>query len=131
MTALLKYYWPAILWALFVLLMCSIDLHSVPEQSAFFPGFDKLVHCGFFFVIVVLISYGLIKQQSPVNTTYTAIIIIMISAILYGGSIELLQNYIFTWRDGDWNDLFADAVGAAMGAFGICLTINGTRYVKK
>ena len=54
----------------------------------------------------------------------------MAVAILYGGAIELLQNYIFTWRDGDWNDLFADTVGAAMGTFSVCVTINGMRYVK-
>ena len=131
MNTFIKFYWPAILWALFVLLMCSIDLHNVPESTKFFPGFDKLVHCGFFFMIVVLISYGLNKQQSAANISYTAILIVMLSAILYGGAIELLQNYIFTWRDGDWNDLFADTVGAAMGAFSVCLTINGTRYVKK
>ena len=129
--AFFKYYWPAVLWALFVFLMCSIDLHSVPESTTFFPGFDKLVHCGFFFLIVVLISYGLIKQQSALNISYTAIVVVMIAAIIYGGTIELLQKYIFTWRDGDWNDLFADTVGAAMGAFSVSITINGMRYVKK
>jgi len=52
-------------------------------------------------------------------------------AILYGGSIELLQWKVFTWRDGDWNDLFADTVGASMGLFGVLITAAATDHDKK
>ena len=53
MKRLFKYYWPAILWALFILLLCSIKIGEESNLPMFFPGFDKLVHCGFFFVLVV------------------------------------------------------------------------------
>jgi len=131
MKTALKYYWPAILWALFIFIMCTIKLGKIGESPLFFPGFDKLVHCGFFFVMVVFYCTGLIRQQSHLMISYTSIIIITLVAIIYGGSIELLQRYIFTWRDGEWNDLFADTVGASMGAFSIVLTVNAMRYVKK
>jgi VanZ family protein len=42
--------------------------------------------------------------------------------MLYGGLIEILQETIFTWRSGDWNDLFADSVGACMGIFSVVIT---------
>jgi hypothetical protein len=29
--------------------------------------------------------------------------------------------YIFTWRSGEWNDLFADSVGAGMATFSTLL----------
>jgi len=131
MKTALKYYWPAILWALFIFIMCTIKLGKIGDSPIFFPGFDKLVHSGFFFVMVVFYTTGLIRQQSPRVISYTAIIIITLFAIVYGGSIELLQNYVFTWRDGEWGDLFADAVGASMGAFSIILTVNAMKYVKK
>ena len=131
MKASLKYYWPAILWALFILIMCSIKLGKVSQSPLFFPGFDKLVHCGFFFVLVVFYCTGLIRQQSPPVIPYKAVILVTIVAIFYGGLIELLQLLVFTWRSGEWDDLFADAVGASMGAFSIILTVSAMRYVKK
>jgi VanZ family protein len=127
----LKYYRPAILWALFILVMCTIKTGDVGKSSIFFPGFDKLVHCGFFFVTVVLWCNGLIRQQSPVILSYKQLIIITVISILYGGVIELLQLTIFTWRSGEWNDFFADAVGASMGAFSVILTVKAMVYEKK
>lgn len=131
MKTLFKYYGPAILWALFVFMMCTIRLGSISESPLFFPGFDKLVHCGFFFVLVVFLGNGLIRQLSPARLPYKYLLLFTALAIFYGGVIELLQLTIFTWRDGEWNDLFADAIGAAMGTFSMMLTVNAMRYVKK
>ncbi|HEY8780196.1 MAG TPA: VanZ family protein [Mucilaginibacter sp.] len=131
MKALFKYYGPAILWASFVLIMCSIDLGGISKASIFFPGFDKLAHCGFFFVLVIFCCTGLIRQQSRKAISYKSIIIITAIAVLYGGLIELLQLTIFTWRSGEWADLFADAVGASMGAFGTIITVKAMNYVKE
>src|SRR5260221_8425368 len=131
MKVLFKYYGPAILWALFIFILCSIKLGGVSNSPMFFPGFDKLVHCGFFFVLVVFLCYGLIRQQSYQAFPYKKVLLITIIAIMYGGIIELLQLYIFTWRSGEWDDLFADAVGALMGAFGIVITVKALSYVKK
>jgi len=131
MKSIFKYYGLAILWACFIFVMCVVKLGSVAESPMFFPGFDKLVHCGFFFVLIVLWFNGLIRQQSSVYLTYKYLVIITACAIVYGGLIEILQLTIFTWRDGEWNDLFADAVGASMGAFAVMITVNAIRYVKK
>ena len=131
MKTLFKYYGPAILWALFIFIMCTIHLGKIAESPVFFPGFDKLVHCGFFFVLVVFYCNGLIRQQCEPYLPYKGIILFTVIAIAYGGAIELLQLLVFTWRDGEWNDLLADAVGAAMGAFSVLVTFSALRYVKK
>jgi VanZ family protein len=131
MNGIFKYYGPAILWALFVLVMCAAKLGSVSESPAFFPGFDKLVHCGFMFVLVVFLAFGVIKQQSPPSLSYKIVIFITLAVSAYGGIIELLQLYVFTWRDGEWNDFFADSVGACMGAFSVMLTVKAMEYEKK
>jgi VanZ family protein len=131
MKAMFKYYRPAILWALFILFMCSIKMGKIGDSPLFFPGFDKLVHCGFFFVLVVFYCNGLIRQPSSRKLSYKRVLIVTVIVILYGGLIELLQLFVFTWRTGEWNDLFADAVGASMGAFSILITVNAISDVKK
>ena len=118
MYSFFRNYGPAILWALFIFIICTVKLGGVSSSPLFFPCFDKLVHCGLFFVLVILCCNGFIRQLSTGVLPYKSIILITLAAIIYGGLIELLQNYFFTWRSGDWNDLFADTIGASMGAFG-------------
>ena len=43
-----KYQRLTILWALFIFIICNADLGGVGKSSFFFPGFDKLTHCGLF-----------------------------------------------------------------------------------
>jgi VanZ family protein len=126
-----KYYWPTILWVLFILIMCSIKMGKISGLPMFFPGFDKLTHCGFYFVLVVVYCNGFIRHNGLNNLTFGVEVLITLGAIIYGGIIELLQAYVFTWRSGDWADLFADTVGACMGTFSILLIIAATKHVKK
>ena len=127
----LRYYWPIILWALFVFTLCAIPLNEVSPSPIFFPGFDKLVHCGFFFVFTVLYAYGLIRQHNLVVFAYNYAITVLLIALLYGGGIEILQATVFTWRDGDWNDFFADTIGTCMGIFSVLVTSMAFRHDKK
>jgi VanZ family protein len=120
-----------ILWALFVFTLCAIPLNEVNPSPIFFPGFDKLVHCGFFFVFTVLYSYGLIRQHNLAGFAYKYAIMVLLLALLYGGAIEILQATVFTWRDGDWNDFFADTVGACMGMFSVLVTATALKNGKK
>jgi len=80
---------------------------------------------------VIFCSFGLIRQQKLTGFPFKYALLIFAIAVIYGGSIELLQWKVFTWRDGDWNDLFADSLGAGMGLFGVLITALGFKYVKK
>ena len=128
MITFLKYQRLTILWALFVLMMCLMPMGNIGESSLFFPGFDKLVHCGFFFVFVVFAENGLIRQHK--NFVYTRVLITAVIAVIFGGAIELLQQYVFIWRDGDWRDLFADTVGIGMATFSITVTYTAINHGK-
>lgn len=126
----IKYQRLTILWALFVFFMCNAKLGSVSESHFFFAGFDKMVHCGFFFVLTVFWCNGMIRQQNTGKLQYQSAVMIALLAIAFGGLIELLQLTVFTWRDGDWNDLFADTIGVGMGVFSILVTVNAVNHVK-
>jgi VanZ family protein len=131
MNALLKNQRLTLLWALFIFILCNIQFGSVGKSSLFFPGFDKLAHCGFFFVLVVFSANGFIRQNLNERLSYNNAFFITLIAIAYGGLIEIVQLTLFSWRTGDWDDLFADTVGACMAIFSILITINATEHVKK
>jgi VanZ family protein len=115
MTAFLKYQKLTLGWALFVLIMCNMKMGAVSHSPMFFEGFDKMVHCGFFFMFTVLAIHGVIAQHR--NFNFGTAVKMFVVAIAFGAAIEILQLYIFTWRSGEWNDLFADTVGAGMATF--------------
>lgn len=122
MSAKLKYYGPAILWALFILIICSIPLGKVSNSPMFFAGFDKLVHCGLFAVLAVLYCSGSIRKWNTRNIRIEIAIKNTIVLVSYGALIEMIQKYFFTWRSGNWDDLFADTVGSCLGIFGVLVT---------
>jgi VanZ family protein len=120
----IKYYGPAILWALFILIICSVPMGGVGESHLFFPGFDKLVHCGLFAVLAIFYCSASIKRLNTRTILFKVAIKNALILISFGALIEVLQKYFFTWRSGNWDDLFADTVGAGIGIFGVLITIN-------
>jgi VanZ family protein len=126
----IKYQRPAIWWALFIFILCNISFGSVGQSHLFFPGFDKLTHCGLFFVLTAFVGSGFIRQYGNHQFTLLVGIKIFCISVLYGGIIELLQRYIFTWRGAEWADLFADSVGAGMAVFGILVTLYASANAK-
>lgn len=117
----IKYQGPAVLWAFIILVLCSIPFDGVDKSPLFFEGFDKLVHCGLFFVLIIFAAAGNIRQYGTLKFTFKNAFKLFAVVILFGAVIELLQQAVFTWRSGDWNDLFADTVGAGMGIFSILM----------
>lgn len=110
----------AIIWVIFILIMCFMPATGDDKKEVcFFEGFDKVVHLGLFFVLVVLLFHGNVKQYEYCHIT--TILKITLLAVILGATTELLQWKVFTYRSGDWWDFFADTLGAAMGTFSYVL----------
>jgi VanZ family protein len=126
----LKYYGPAILWALCVLILCAIPIGIKEGPGIFFVGFDKLVHCGLFFVLSVLYCAGSLRKWNTRNIRIEIAVKNTIVLLSYGALIELLQSKIFTWRSAEFNDLLCDIIGTCMGIFAVqvtCATVNSLK----
>ncbi|MXV16954.1 VanZ family protein [Hufsiella ginkgonis] len=113
----LKHQYLAIAWAVFTLIICDMHMDGGIRQVRFFEGFDKLVHTGVFFTFSVLLFYGKITQQKSYSYRIVTILKIFALSTILGGSIELLQWKVFTWRSADWWDLFCDILGTCMAIF--------------
>ena len=131
MQKILKYQAPTLIWGLFIFILCTIKLGGVGNSPMFFAGFDKLVHCGLFFVLTIFLGTGIARANALQKLTYIQLFLSLLIPFLFGGLIELLQAYVFTWRSGEWGDLFADSVGTGMAVFGILITIWALKNEKK
>lgn len=130
MKAYLKYHRLTVLWALFILIICNLDLGGVGKSHLFFEGFDKLTHCGLFFVLVVFYSNGYLRNNQHGTLSAFPAFVITLGAIAFGAIIELLQLYVFTWRGAEWADLFCDTIGACMAMFCILVITQTVKNVK-
>lgn len=72
-------------------------------------SFDKLVHAAIFFVEQVLLMRAI--QSRVKGFAWYALIF----AVIYGGSLELMQYYVFSERSGDVFDFIANTTGALVG----------------
>lgn len=106
-----------ILWALFILFVCSIPGEQIPDPPSFFELFilDKLAHAFLFLILALLLGIGFKKQYSSrLLQDHTKLATFLISTA-YGALIEGLQYSIFVDRYFENGDLIANGVGALLG----------------
>ena len=104
----------ALLWALLIFVLCMIPGRDLPKISWLENfGFDKLIHAGLFFVLVVLFVRGFSEQQLKNYPKITALLI----CVAYGGVLEILQGVLFIERSADVYDFIANSCGSILGIF--------------
>jgi VanZ family protein len=108
--------WPAILWALFVILITGLPGNYFPEVKSFWDWMspDKVVHLFIFGVFSFLVMHGSRAQYFKGNHRYV-IVITLLTGIAYGGLTELLQYYVFIGRHGNYFDFYANVAGTISG----------------
>lgn len=113
----MKYFIWAILWAVVVLSLTCLPMDNTTEKVPHFEGMDKLVHTGFFFVFSVLLCLGYSQKKKTHKAQFDVFMKTLIFSMLFAFLTEFLQYKFFTYRSGDWWDIFADMTGAGMGLF--------------
>ncbi|WP_026905427.1 VanZ family protein [Pedobacter glucosidilyticus] len=127
----IKFQWPAIAWAILVLILCNLPMSPDKQLPLFFEGFDKMVHLGFFFILTVLLLFGKINQQNSYHYRPLTIIKIIIITAAIGGGVEILQWKVFTYRSAEWWDFISDMLGVGAGIFSYLLLHRKSRIIEK
>ena len=111
---ILRFYLPAIIWIIFVLVLCTLPGNDLPNDPMFEKiHMDKIVHMGLFACTVLLLCLGYYRQYGHISKLTFSVI--AISAAFYGLAIEYIQRYWAVQRNFDMSDVAADTVGAVAG----------------
>lgn len=86
-----------------------------------FEGFDKLVHCGIFFVLTTLLYWAVIHSTDRKANKWITLFTIVTVTVGFAILTELAQKYLSPTRSADVWDIFADAVGLGMSSFAFVL----------
>lgn len=125
----MKHYLWAVIWGFFVLflIVTPIDMDGDKLSRFNFPGIDKLVHTGVFFVFTVLMFFASLKNSKSLKLLSVTIILILIIASSFAIGTELIQDKLTSYRSFELWDIFADHVGIAMGYFAYLLFIGAAK----
>jgi len=108
---------PALIWLIIIIVLSGYPGKNLPKAP--FDEFDKLVHLIIYAILSFLSIMGFSKQSKSFllskNLQYFSSILFSVFA---GGVIELLQQYVFINRYGDWLDFIANSIGSVIGVFG-------------
>ena len=106
----------AMLWALLILILCGIPGRDIPHISFLeLLSFDKFVHAGIFFVLILLTVRGFLLQTGVEYLQKKAKIIATVICIIYGGLLEVMQGTLFQERSADVFDFIANSFGVIVG----------------
>lgn len=71
---------------------------------------DIIGHALFYFSLSVIVSYELLLQKVNFGTKKMWLFAFIVP-IIYGGVMELVQEFFFSPRAAEWTDWFSDIVG--------------------
>lgn len=113
---MIRYYLAPIFWACIILFLSSIPSNDLPDFSFWtLFSFDKFVHAGMYGVLSFQVMKACVRQFANKSLRYNAVWVTLVIGTVYGGLIELFQEYVLTDRSGDWMDLIANIVGTILG----------------
>src|SRR5690606_14585222 len=112
MNWIINYSW-SILCAIVMCVLLLVPANDLPSDG-FFPGFDKLVHTGSFYLLTTLMLFGRLVDTKRRATNIKPFIIVFLTASFFAFFPVGAQFYLTASRQADWWDIFADYVGIGM-----------------
>jgi VanZ family protein len=113
----------SILAAVIIAWLSLSDADSFNKVSFLnFPGIDKLVHSGMYFILMSVITYENRRNIGRINV----FLLIGLVPFSYGALMEVLQILVTTNREGSVTDLIFNLAGILLSII-ICLSIRPFR----
>ncbi len=98
---IIRKHWPAIAWALFILILTGFPGNQIPKIPTFLEWLspDKIVHVVIFGILSYLVLYGNRQQYLKSKHRSYFVVVAIVMSTLYGLITELLQFYVFIGRN--------------------------------
>lgn len=129
--SLLKYLLPAILWAIFILVLTTSSNGGFVTQTLFGVPTDLLGHAFIFSILVFFIMQGLIKYWRFSFFLRKIQLYGLLFGFLYGVLIELIQYYFTINRTADYADVIANSIGCLFGLVLFKSVYNDLKFLDK
>ncbi|MGX8682206.1 MAG: VanZ family protein [Bacteroidales bacterium] len=101
-----------------ILLVTFLSFFKPPKtEMDHVPGIDKLVHTAMYFVMAGLLWWEFFRGKKKTGAPmWHAWVGAFLCPLIYGGMVELLQEYCTSHRGGEWLDFAANSAGVILVA---------------
>jgi VanZ family protein len=110
--------WYAVLWLLLTIVLLCLPGKSLPDTSGdWFSRMyaDKWIHIFLFAILVFLWCNSIPANSTNSNLFILPWLIIVVSGVIYGIAMELIQLWVINGRGFEGWDIAADAAGCVLG----------------
>lgn len=116
-----SYIW-AIVWGIIMLILLLLPPNEIPDIRKFelFPGIDKVVHIGIFFVLAILLYWESAMKSKWKGNPWIIMTKVVISTVIFAFLTEEAQRHVSS-RTADMYDIYADSIGIGMATFAFLL----------
>jgi len=118
----------ALFWTGVILFFCLENAKNIPQINI--PYIDKVIHAIFHLVFTTLWFLYFKKKLSSSNNV-KPLLWSFVFSLLFGISIELMQQYITLTRSADIIDVLANTVGAILAVVAIIVLNSYNRIIDK
>lgn len=116
---------PFLCWFCTIIYLSFTPLTDWPKLGMFEKLYaDKLVHIVMYAVLCFLLLFGLARPGNQHPWSHELIIYGVVLCAGIGISIEILQPLLTKYRQFEWIDMAANAIGAGIGAFIFTKLVN-------
>ncbi|WP_158285044.1 VanZ family protein [Arenibacter aquaticus] len=115
---------------MFITLLSLFSFKGDSLPSVDIPHVDKAVHFTFYFVFTFLGCLGYRELKSKKTTLKRAVFVSILTAVIYGMVIEVLQGVATAHREPDILDFLANSAGAFVGAYAVKYIFSGNTSLK-
>lgn len=124
----LRHFWPAIVWAMVILILCLIPGNKLPDWDwTDLLNLDKIGHAFVFGLLALFIYAGSLRQYGSTTKRSSYVALALTISTLYGVATELMQGTLVEGRIADPMDQVANMVGIG-AAWVVIIKRIGSRY---
>ncbi|MCD8288246.1 MAG: VanZ family protein [Porphyromonadaceae bacterium] len=98
-----------------VIVYLSLAKISTPTEIQKFPYADKAVHVIMYTILMLALYFDIHRRNLSEKSNHRHLFYGTLTAIAFGGIMELAQISLTRYRSGDWMDWIADAAGVLLG----------------
>ncbi len=104
----------AVLYSTVITILFFLPSQDLPNTRL--PGADKVIHALIYFILAnVWLLYLYLKKDFQLNTKW--ILALLVSLLLYGIIVEIIQGLFTDNRSADIFDVAANLIGSVLGIY--------------
>ena len=123
-------FYKSILVLLIIFFLSIISGQKIEQVNINIQHFDKIVHLLMYMFLSLILAYDIQKSNANISLRKT-VLIVLFSVLLYGGMMELIQQYLIKTRTGDWLDFASDTIGIILAVLVINFYHKGARRLSQ